>query len=106
MSKSSIRAVGVASVLIVTSAIIAVTVVVGRAQADLMKPVTYQDLLNGLKDPTRWLVYSGDYSGRRHSPLMQITPENASHLVAQWTFQTQTMARGRGFEATPLAIDG
>ena len=43
--------------------------------------VTYQDLLNGLKDPTRWLTYSGDYSGQRHSPLKQITPENARRLV-------------------------
>ena len=68
--------------------------------------VTYQDLLNGLKDPTRWLTYSGDYSGQRHSPLKQITPENARRLTAQWTFQTETTARGRGFEATPLILDG
>src|SRR5580704_8467970 len=67
--------------------------------------VTYQDLLNGLKNPSSWLTYSGDYSGQRHSPLKQITPENASRLAAQWTFQTETMARGRGFEATPLVID-
>src|SRR6202043_3322120 len=84
----------------------AVTARGGRAQADLMKPVSYQDLLNGLKDATRWLLYSGDYSGQRHSPLTQITPDNAGHLAAQWTFQTETMARGRGFEATPLALDG
>ena len=31
--------------------------------------VTTQDLLDGLKHPGRWLTYSGDYSGRRHSPL-------------------------------------
>jgi alcohol dehydrogenase (cytochrome c) len=68
-------------------------------------PVTYQDLLNGFKNPSSWLTYSGDYSGQRHSPLKQITPENASRLAAQWTFQTETMARGRGFEATPLVID-
>ena len=48
--------------------------------------VTSQDLLNGLKDPTKWLTYGGDYSGHRHSPLTQITPENVSHLSAQWTF--------------------
>jgi glucose dehydrogenase len=27
-------------------------------------------------------------------------------LAAQWTFQSGTMTRGRGFEATPLALDG
>ena len=26
--------------------------------------------------------------------------------MAQWTFQTETTARGRGFEATPLILDG
>src|SRR3954462_2403598 len=68
--------------------------------------VTYQDLLDGLKDPTRWLTYSGDYNGQRHSPLKQITPENASRLTAQGTYQTGTTARGRGFEATALVLDG
>src|SRR5713226_2560407 len=91
----------------------------GRAQADrhanaaaalgtsrAAPLVTDQDLLSGLKNPSSWLTYSGDYSGQRHSPLKQITPENAHRLSAQWTFQTETMARGRGYEATPLIIDG
>jgi alcohol dehydrogenase (cytochrome c) len=68
--------------------------------------VAYRDILDGLKDPSRWLTFSGDYSGRRHSPLTQITRENVSRLTAEWTFQTGTMTRGRGFEATPLAFDG
>ncbi|MDO8677951.1 MAG: PQQ-dependent dehydrogenase, methanol/ethanol family [Acidobacteriota bacterium] len=68
--------------------------------------VTYRDLLGGLQDPSRWLTYSGDYTGRRHSPLTQITRENVARLAAQWTFQTGTMTRGRGFEATPLLWDG
>ena len=68
--------------------------------------VTFEDLLGGLKNPTRWLMYSGDYSGQRHSPLTQITPENAHRITAQWTFQTETMARGRGFESTALVLDG
>jgi alcohol dehydrogenase (cytochrome c) len=68
--------------------------------------VTYEDILAGLSDPTRWLTYSGDYSGRRHSPLTQITPENVHRLVPIWTFQTGTDTRGRGFETTPLVVDG
>jgi alcohol dehydrogenase (cytochrome c) len=68
--------------------------------------ITRQDLLAGLANPTRWLTYSGDYSGQRHSPLTQITPENVRRLSAQWTFQAETMALNRGFEATPLAVDG
>ena len=68
--------------------------------------VTPQDLLDGLKNTSRWLTYSGDYSGRRHSPLTQITPGNVHRLAAQWTFQTETMPLGRGFEATPIVVDG
>jgi len=65
--------------------------------------ITSQDLLDGLKDPTRWLTYGGDYSSHRHSPLTQITPENVNQLAAQWTFQTGTTG---SFQTTPLVVDG
>jgi alcohol dehydrogenase (cytochrome c) len=68
--------------------------------------VTTQDLLDGLKHPGRWLTYSGDYTGRRHTPLKQITVDNVSRLTAQWTFQAEGMVIGRGFESTPLVMDG
>ncbi len=68
--------------------------------------VTAQDLLDGLKHPGRWLTYSGDYTGRRHSPLKQIAPDNVARLSAQWTFQAEGMVIGRGFEGTPLVMDG
>ena len=67
---------------------------------------TYQDILAGLSDPERWLTYSGDYSGQRHSPLSQITPENVAGLRPVWTFQTGVTTRGRGFETSPLADGG
>jgi alcohol dehydrogenase (cytochrome c) len=66
----------------------------------------YPDILAGLKDPAKWLTFSGDYSGRRHSPLMQINQANVGRLAPEWTFQTATITRGRGFEATPLLWDG
>ena len=65
--------------------------------------ISSKDLLDGLANPTRWLTYSGDYSGRRHSPLTQITPANAGQLAAQWTFQTGVAGK---FEATPIVVDG
>jgi alcohol dehydrogenase (cytochrome c) len=68
--------------------------------------VTAADIRAGLADPTRWLTFSGDYTGQRHSPLTQITPRNVAALSPQWTFQTGSFARGRGFETTPLAVDG
>jgi alcohol dehydrogenase (cytochrome c) len=77
---------------------VAATVVL-RAQSG----VTNQDLLDGLANPARWLTYSGDYSGRRHSPLKQITPGNAGQLAVQWTFQTGVAGK---FEATPIVVDG
>lgn len=66
----------------------------------------YEDILAGFADPERWLTYSGDYSGTRHSPLTQITADNVHQLRPIWTFQTGTTTRGRGFETTPLADDG
>jgi alcohol dehydrogenase (cytochrome c) len=77
--------------------------IVRRASAPA---VTYRDILDGLKDPSRWLTFSGDYSGRRHSPLTGIMRDNVDRLAPEWTFQTGTMTRGRGFEATPLVWDG
>ncbi len=68
--------------------------------------LTYRDILAGLSHPAIWPTFSGDYTGRRHSPLTQITPQNVHRLAAQWAFQTGTMTRGRGFEATPLVHDG
>ena len=71
-----------------------------------LTPVTAQDHLDGFKNTSRWLMYSGDYTGRRHSPLTQITPGNVGRLAAQWAFQVDNMVPGRGFEGTPLQVDG
>jgi alcohol dehydrogenase (cytochrome c) len=75
------------------------------AQESPASGITFQDLLQGYRNPARWLTFSGDYSGQRHSPLKQITPENARGLTAQWAFQTGIIPR-RGFEGTPLVADG
>ena len=70
-------------------------------------PITDQDLLGGLKNPMRWLTFAGDYTGQRHSPLTQLTPQNVAGLVPQWIFQTDIPgAPGRGIEDTPLVVDG
>ena len=76
------------------------------APAPNLPPVTSQDLVDGLKNPSRWLTYSGDYTGRRHSPLKQITPGNVGKLSLQWMFQAEGMAIARGFESIPLMHDG
>jgi len=67
--------------------------------------LTSQEIAHGYEAPTRWPTYSGDYTGQRHTPLTQITPANAHRLSAQWTFQTGIIPR-RGYEGTPLVVDG
>ena len=65
--------------------------------------VTAQRLLESGKEPENWLMYSGDYAGRRFSALEQINISNAAKLVPKWAYQT--MAGGK-FETTLLAVDG
>ena len=70
-------------------------------------PVTGQDLLAGLKNQTRWLTFSGNYTGQRHSPLEQLTPKNVAGLVPLWVFQTDVPGLpGRAIETSPLVVDG
>ena len=50
-----------------------------------------------------WPTYHGDYSGRRNSPLTQITPDNVKNLGLAWAFQT---GRQDQVKASPLVVDG
>ena len=77
------------------------------AQQITTRPVTAEILAAGLKDPTRWLTFSGDYTGQRHSPLTHVTPQNVAGLVPQWIFQTDVPRfPGRGIETSPIVMDG
>ena len=53
--------------------------------------------------PDSWPLYHGDYSGRRHSPLTQITPQNVGNLGLAWAFQTNQSAQ---IKSSPLLVDG
>src|SRR5689334_4322675 len=86
-----------------TALLITVFVALGVTLA-LAQEISNADLLAGLSNASRWLTYSGDYSGQRHSPLKQITPANAGQLTALWTFQTGVS--GHKFETTPIVVDG
>jgi alcohol dehydrogenase (cytochrome c) len=50
-----------------------------------------------------WPLYHGDYSGRRHSALTQITPLNVKNLALAWAFQTN---QGAAIKSSPLLVDG
>src|SRR5437879_13038523 len=50
-----------------------------------------------------WPSYHGDYSGRRHSGLTQITPQNVKNLTLAWAFQTDQRAE---IKSSRLPVDG
>ena len=53
--------------------------------------------------PDSWPVYHGDYSGKRHSQLTQIAPQNVGSLGMAWAFQTNQVAT---IKSSPLLVDG
>jgi alcohol dehydrogenase (cytochrome c) len=53
--------------------------------------------------PDSWPTYHGDYSGRRHTPLTQITQSNVATLGLAWAFQTGQRA---SIKSSPLLVDG
>lgn len=60
-----------------------------------------------------WFAYGHDPGGMRHSPLDQITRDNAGTLEVAWTYHTgeldlyegTSLAGKAAFEATPLMVD-
>jgi len=50
-----------------------------------------------------WPTYHGDYSGRRHSRLAQVTPANVRQLALAWSFDTGQQGQ---IKATPLLVNG
>jgi alcohol dehydrogenase (cytochrome c) len=73
------------------------------AGATAQAQVTAERLLHASNEPQNWLMYNGDYAGRRYSMLEQVNLTNAGGLTPKWAYQT--MAGGK-FEATPLVVDG
>jgi quinoprotein glucose dehydrogenase len=54
--------------------------------------------------PTEWTVWGGDAAQTHFSSLTQITPANVAQLKPVWIYNPGTT--GRGWENTPLLIDG
>ena len=71
--------------------------------AESTAQVTEGRLLESSKEPQNWLMYSGDYLGRRFSILDQINLANAHSLVPKWVYQTVAVGK---LETTPLVVDG
>jgi alcohol dehydrogenase (cytochrome c) len=86
-----------AAVLLAASALL----VIAAPGVMLAQGVNAQMLLH--PPPDSWPGYHGDYSGRRHSSLTQITPENVKNLALAWAFQTDQVAQ---IKSSPLLVDG
>src|SRR5438445_619583 len=74
---------------------------VAIAAADASAQVRYEDILQGPAD--NWLTYAGDYQGRRHSPLKQITTDNVGSLAPKWVYH---VAKASGLRTNPIVYDG
>ena len=57
----------------------------GLTSAEILQP-----------SPDSWPTYSGDYSGRRYSPLKQINTDNVKQLTLAWTSDPMTTGPGPG----------
>ena len=53
--------------------------------------------------PDSWPGYHGDYSGRRHSSLTQISQQNVSQLGLAWAFQIGQQSE---LKSSPLVVNG
>jgi alcohol dehydrogenase (cytochrome c) len=69
--------------------------------AAVLAQVRYEDLLKSPAD--NWLTYAGDYTGRRHSSLAQITPANAGRLTTKWVYHVPD---ANGLRTSPIVHDG
>src|SRR5277367_4132337 len=86
-----------AAILLTVSTLIAIA----TPGVMLAQGVDAQMLLHPPADS--WPGYHGDYSGRRHSALTQITPQNVKNLALAWAFQTNQSAQ---IKSSPLLVDG
>jgi alcohol dehydrogenase (cytochrome c) len=71
------------------------------AAVGLAAQVRHEDIV---KPPAEnWLSYSGDFSGRRHSELQQITVSNVKSLAAKWVYHVDASRR---LECVPVVVNG
>ncbi|MGH9662147.1 MAG: PQQ-binding-like beta-propeller repeat protein, partial [Bryobacteraceae bacterium] len=71
--------------------------------AALPAQVTYDRIVNALKEQHNWVTYWGDYSAVRHRDLKQIHTGNVKDLRVDWIFQTGQSGANQN---VPLVVDG
>ena len=83
------------------SAVLALSALAMLVPALAAQDLEDAQLLNPKSDS--WPLYHGDYSGRRHIHLTQITPQNVGDLTLAWVYQTNQPAQ---IKSSPLLVDG
>jgi quinohemoprotein ethanol dehydrogenase len=58
---------------------------------------------NADREPGNWLAHGRTYDEQRYSPLRRINADNVGDLGLAWYWDSGTT---RGFQATPLVVDG
>jgi PQQ-dependent dehydrogenase (methanol/ethanol family) len=59
------------------------------------------ELLKWEKDPSQWVMPTGDYANHRYSSLSQINAGNVAKMHPVWSFSTGVL---RGHEGAPLVV--
>src|SRR5688572_30094877 len=75
----------------------------GSGREAPVKAVPFERILSADDEPQNWLTYSGGLDSQRHSPLTQISPDNARDLKLSWVFQSRSLEK---HEVTPIVVDG
>ena len=83
--------------------LVAVSALIGLGSPRVMLAQAPDDQMLLHPPAGSWPAYHGDYSGRRHSSLNQITPQNVGSLTLDWAFQTNQAAP---IKSSPLLVDG
>jgi alcohol dehydrogenase (cytochrome c) len=65
--------------------------------------LTFERLVNADQEPENWLMYSGNYSGNRHSLLDQINRDTVAGMEIAWVHQFNTLST---VETSPVVVDG
>jgi len=82
-------------------AVIGLVYVTGLTHSVMAQGVDPATFVNPPTDS--WPTFNGDYTGQRHSPLKQITPENVPQLSLAWAFEPGMSIQ---IKATPILVDG
>src|SRR6185369_7003935 len=66
-------------------------------------PLLFTGAVVAQSTPDGWTTYHGDHTGRRHSRLAQLTPDNIHQITLAWAFATGDTA---SIKATPIVSNG